>query len=217
MKKNLIKIIACPLVVLLLVLGTYSLAFGDNQDGSFYLGLSLVSNSIGTTDTSYSGDGETIYVPTLNSGTGFAITGGMNFAGGAFEIGYTNSSHNGNYQNTPFSATENIFDLNYKGFFNDSDQPLKPYWLGGVCVTGLVVKDGAVSASKSGNATYTGFGLNIGGGADYRLKSNLSLKAELLYRLVGYFSAEGMYTSGSLEDSFDGSGICCNIGMNYSF
>jgi hypothetical protein len=217
MKKNLIKIITCLLVVLLLVLGTYSFAFAETPGDSFYLGLSVVSDSIGTKDNSYAGDGETIYVPTLDSGTGFAITGGMNFSGEAFEIGYTNSSHNGSYQNTSFSATENIFDLNYKRFFTDSDQPLKPYWLGGLCITGLVVKDGAVSPSKSGNATYTGFGLNIGSGVDYRLKSNLSLKGELLYRWISYFSAEGMNTSGSLDDSFDGSGLCLNIGLNYYF
>jgi hypothetical protein len=221
MRNVVLKSISICFLILVFCLGIVSTSLADDD---FYLGISRVTNSIGTKDAHYYNYYEDYYVPTLQSAEGLTITGGIDFTQGALEFSFTSSSHEGSYkdiyQNTPYDATYNIFDINYKGFVSDSEK-IRPYWLVGLCITSLVVKDGYYDSywGSYDDATYTGVGLNLGGGIDLKILPKLSLKGEVIYRAVAYssVSTSDYYSDTSLPDTFGGSGFCYNVGLNFYF
>jgi hypothetical protein len=225
MKNVVLKGFIICFLTLAFCLGTISTSFAD--DG-FYLGISRVTNSIGTHDTSYSDyyNEEHFTVPTLQSGNGLSITGGIDFTEGALEFSFTSSTHAGDYyQGTTYNdgtynATYNILDINFKKFVSDSEI-IRPYWLVGFCITSLVVEDGYYDSYYHyyDDATYTGVGLNLGGGIDLKILPSLSLKGEVIYRAVAYSSAgtSDYYSDNPLSETFGGSGYCYNVGLNFYF
>lgn len=216
MKNVLCKSIAICVLTLALSLGVASFVFAAD----FYLGISQVNNTINTDEEIIQYYDEDFFIPALESGNGYAVTWGMEFTRFSLELGFTLSSHDGEYQGDSFDATYSIFDINFKKFLNHSEH-FRPYWLAGLCITSLDVEDGVNDYfyMKPGEATYTGVGLNIGGGLELRILPSMAFKGEFIYRLVSYTSVDGIDTTHSLDifDSFSGSGLCFNAGINLYF
>jgi hypothetical protein len=222
MKTFLFKVMVVCTFLLTLLLGITSLALADS---GFYLGVSYINNNPGA---GFNGDAvftDGVYQvgkPALQTGSGFSITGGLNFDIGALEFAYENSTHQGSghvgsYYNWDGTATLNVLDMNVKLFF-DNESSLKPYGLLGLSIPWIVLPGGEHDTGdvSTGDATYLGFGLNLGGGIDYKMVDRLHLKGEVIYRLAGYGSASGSNMgSGSLPDVVDGSGLCITVGVNY--
>ncbi|HEX3047900.1 MAG TPA: outer membrane beta-barrel protein [Bacillota bacterium] len=225
MKTFLIKSFATCLLVLALILGSASFALAN--DG-FYLGFSYVENNPG-----YGFDGDSIYSldgypysmgkPMLDPGAGFTITGGMVVNPIGLEMSYTNSSHFGSCYVGTYTwdgvASFNNIDFDMK-IFMDPESSLKPYLLLGMAIPWVVVKDGehdSTTDGVTGDCTYSGIGLNLGGGIDLEVSKELSIQGEAVYRLAGYSSASGTNVSGDLPEMFSGSGFCFTIGINYIF
>lgn len=219
MKNILSKVIVICILTLALSLGFTSFAFAD---ADFYLGISGVNNTINTEeDFIYIFDtDEYFYVPTLESGDGFAITFGIDFSDSVLEFGFTTSSHDGDYQGDPLDAIYNIFDINFKKFIGHSEH-FRPYCLVGLCATSLTIEDGVWDYfyKEYGDAKYSGVGLNIGAGLELKILPSMSFKGEYIYRLVKYTSADGIDTSNVLDlfDEFGGSGPSINVGINFYF
>lgn len=221
MKNFLVKSMVVCIFLLTLLLGITSFALADS---GVYLGLSYVNNNSGSGfngDTYFTDDVYRVGKPALQTGSGFAITGGMDFDIGVLEFAYENSTHRGSCHvggyNWDGTAKMNILDMNVKLFFNNENS-LKPYGLVGLSLPWIVVPGGEHDTGdiSTGDATYLGFGLNIGGGIDYEIEDKLHLKGELVYRLAGYGSASGSNMgSGSLPDFIDGSGLCITVGTRY--
>lgn len=218
MKNVLCKSIAICMLTLALSLGVASFVFAAD----FYLGISQVQNSLTTNEDIYVDNNETVYIPALESGNGYSITWGIEFTRFSLELGFTSSSHDGEYAGTSMDATYNIFDVNFKKFLSRSEH-FRPYWLAGLCITSLVVEDGYLDFGYYGygydydDATYTGVGLNIGGGLELKILPSMAFKGEFIYRLVSYSSVSGLDSTGVLDESFDGSGLCFNAGINLYF
>lgn len=225
MKTFLLKSTVVCIVLLAILLGITSLALADS---GVYLGVSYINNNPGG---GFNGDAvftDGVYwvgKPALQTGSGFAVTGGLNFDVGALEFTYANSNHHGSCHVGGLGgyhwdgiASLNVLDMNMKLFFNN-ESSLKPYGLFGLSIPWIVLPGGEhdISDASTGDATYLGFGLNLGGGIDYKLLERLNFKGEVVYRWAGYGSASGSNMgSGSLPDFVDGSGFCITVGAHYT-
>ncbi len=218
MKRIIHICLTASLLAMVLLLGLASFTYARPQ---FYLGVSQVYNSVNTDarDVQSYDDDETLYFPTLDSDYGASLTWGMEFRRFALEFGLTGSHHEGNNAaGLPIDADYGIFDVNFKKFIGHSPY-IKPYLLVGFCVTSLEVQNGAydVYYTDSGNANFTGIGLNLGYGLTLKLGDSIGLKGEVIYRSVAFTHASGMYEEGDLSDTLDGSGLCFNAGINLYF
>lgn len=215
MKRIIHICLTTSILVMVLLLGLTSFAYAAPE---FYLGLSQVYNSVNTEASQYDSDNETILAPALDPGNGLALTFGMEFPRCALEFGLAVSSHEGdNLNGRSMNADYGIFDANFKAFIGSS-RHVKPYFLVGLCVTSLVVEDGAYNDyyDEWGDATFTGAGLNLGWGMEVKF-SNVAFKGEVIYRTVEFTDVSGVEDSGSLSDSLDGSGLSVNAGINFYF
>ncbi len=218
MKRIIHICLTASLLAMVLLLGLASFAYARPE---FYLGVSQVYNSINTDakDFYFSNGYETEFdsIPALDPGNGLSLTLGMEFHGCALELGLTASSHDGvDSLGGPMDARYGIFDMNFKKFIGPS-QHFKPYILVGLCLTSLEVEYGSVNNYYgSGDATFSGVGLNLGYGLELKF-SNVAFKGEVIYRTTEFTDISGVDASGTLPSYVDGNGLCFNVGMNLYF
>ncbi len=81
----------------------------------------------------------------------------------------------------------------------------------------MTVEGGAFTASGDGDVTYTGRGLNIGGGLDYFLSRHLSAGGRLVFRYVRFDEADGIDHQGALSEKLNGNGFTLMINVAYHF
>src|SRR3990172_2133588 len=188
------------------------------KDG-FYLGLTVPYNTIdGDFDgkTFEVGEEEINIVPDIESNFGLGITLGGRFGKGAFELSYLRSSHDATWLGANFDVDYNLVNLDGKYYFL-ADKPMQPYLLLGLCLPWLVVKDGSANVDGDvDDATYTGIGLNVGGGIAYYFHPQVSINAGIVYRWIGYRHLSGVSESGSLDETLNGSGLNYIVGMTFT-
>lgn len=222
MKTFLLKFTMVWMILAALLFGINSFVLAD--DG-IYLGVSFVNNNPGggfNGDTYYTDSVYRIGKPALQSGNGFAVAVGGDFDFMGIDIIYANSSHPGSchigsYYNWDGTAALNELDINAKLFFNN-ESSFRPYGLAGLSIlwVNLPGAEHNTSDVSTGDATYLGFGFNLGGGIDYKILDRLNLKGEVIYRFGGYDSATGSSMgSGNLPETIDGGGVCISIGARY--
>jgi hypothetical protein len=210
------------MMAVVLLLGAAPLTMAE---GGFYADLSYVSNNPGSGfngDTYFTDSVYRVGKPALQSGGGFAVTAGIYAEIVALELTYANSSHSGSCHVGGYhwdgTANLNVLDLNMK-LFLDPESSVKPYGLFGLSFpwVNLPGAEHNTSDVATGDATYWGFGLNLGGGVDFKLAERFHIKGEVIYRWAGYGSAYGSNMgSGSLPDFVDGSGVNITIGAQYT-
>jgi hypothetical protein len=216
MRNYLLKGMVICLLTLVLCFGFVSLA---SAEVNFYVGVSDVQrNSIIMDETYYTNYDETIVVPSLNTGDGFAVNCGIEFPAGCLEFDLTSTSHSGDYRGDSLSATYSALDINFKKFIGSSKR-IRPYFLIGLSVDTLLIDDGAQDGYtfEYDDAVFTGTGINLGMGLDLKFNRHMSVKGEVLYRMISYTSVEGIYADYSLTDPLYSDSLSYSAGINIYF
>jgi hypothetical protein len=214
------------LLSLLLFSNSECFAFnGFYAKQGFYLGVTGNYNTIGgdfdgkTVEGSFN---EVVAVPKVDDALGVGIVLGYRAQKGAIELSYVRSQHDTTFLGYPLGdATYNTINVDGKYFFN-SDQPLQPFLLLGMCFPWLKVKNSSVSSEdfetlQSGDATFYGIGLNLGTGIAYYLNPRVAITGGITYRLNAYTGISGEVTSGKLDENLFGGGANINFGITYTF
>jgi opacity protein-like surface antigen len=114
-------------------------------------------------------------------------------------------------------ADYNMVNINGKYFFNMS-QPAQPFLMAGMNIPWLVVENGSANATTVGDGFFYGVGLNLGGGLSYYFTPRIVLNLALIYRVIGYYTAEGVNgTRDEIKDPLFGGGLGINTGMAFTF
>lgn len=129
-------------------------------------------------------------VPRLESSLGLGFGFGYRSESGLWEFAYTHSSPKMVLGGTPGLAGYTSLEINgwaipWKNI------PVQPYFLLGLCIPWLTVPDGARMGGSIYDATYTGAGVNVGGGLLLNLGKRLFLSGGIKYRYLGFFYVNG--------------------------
>jgi len=128
--------------------------------------------------------------PRLESGFGLGLGFGYRSEQGLWEFAYVHASPKMDLNGTPGMASYSSLEINgwaipWKNI------PIQPYFLLGLCFPWLTVPDGARMGGSVYDATYTGAGVNIGGGLLLNLGKRLFLSGGIKYRYLGFFYVNG--------------------------
>jgi opacity protein-like surface antigen len=209
----------------------------------FYIGLFGVHNTLKGDfkgeETLYNADEDKFaIVPEVESGNGWGILIGTRGGNGAIELSYQRSEHDVSFYDWESEADYNIVNLDLKGYLF-ADKPVQPYLLLGFGYHWLNVKDGifefeyAYSKTEYAysdnyydyyyttdyyttsyeDATFGGFGFNLGGGLACYITPKICINGGAAYRWVSFRTIDGS----DVEDSIDAKGIYFNVGMAYTF
>jgi len=194
----------------------------------FYFGGMGMINSMGGTDfdgdTYLIGDTEALFVPKVEGSLGFGALLGLRFNNSAaLELNYIRSEHDSSHSDAIADAnigntTFQMINFDVKVFLAPNN-PVQPYLLLGFGIPWLDVERGAeglVPPYYLGDATYTGTGLNLGGGLAVALSPNLALNAGITYRWIEYDTAEGIDLSGEIEDPLKSNVLSLNVGLIFT-
>jgi opacity protein-like surface antigen len=188
----------------------------------FYLGLGAAYNTIDG-DLNGSGallsDSDVIYLPDSNNAVGIDILTGYGINDWwAIELNLMSSAHRGRWGGLRGDVSYTSFSLNSKYSFSASSMT-QPYLLLGISNNLLIFKKGArnTATGEVDDATLSGIGVNFGTGIDTYFTPQLSLTLGVMYRFVDYTEARGVDTSGTIDDSIDGSGFSIILTSAYHF
>jgi len=207
------------LIALVMVLTVTSKA--EAKKG-FYIGAGATYNTINGDFDGHSGlEGgtEVIIMPDINNAFGFDVLGGYGISDHwAIELNFMSSGHRGTWETFSGDVSYSSFSVNGKYSLATSGT-VQPYLLFGVSYNGLMIKQGAADlfTGETGDATFTGPGLNFGTGVDIYVSPNLSLTPGVMFRYVDYTDAEGVHGSGSVSGGTDGSGLSLLLTAAYHF
>lgn len=155
-------------------------------------------------------------VPKVSSALGWGITLGYRSDNYALELGYLKSEHDATWAGLQSDVDYTMWNLDYKYFF--SEKRTQPFFLVGLALPKLVLKDGSVdSFGNVSDASFNGIGINLGIGLAHYLTEKLSLNGTAIYRLMSYGSASGAAGSQTLVDALGGSALNFNVGVMYTF
>jgi len=183
----------------------------------FFIGYGMAQVKIGgdMDGESYVGGGGSMEVmPDLTTETGGKYIIGFQSDIGSFEMGLTRSEHDGKWLGFDYPSTFSSLNLDYKFFLKDGF--VRPLLLFGVGFTSLKVKNGSTDLVIEKDATFHGFDLRLGGGAQFELTQHFVLDAQMVYRWGSYNSVDGI-ASGSIEDDVDGNGTTTSLELKYIF
>jgi hypothetical protein len=186
----------------------------------FYVGLSMPYVSMGHDfdgDTVFVGASDVVLVPEVDSEFGLGVSVGMRSAGVAFELNYLKSNHEATFAG--FTGDVEYQQIGFDVRLVHGRKEAQPYFLFGVFFPELVLKDGSATAGGSiGDASYRGFGGDLGAGLLYHLHPRFALDFGVLYRLALFGSAKGAAGSReTLDEDLLGGGPGITIGTTFTF
>jgi hypothetical protein len=221
---SLITRVIIPVLVFFFILNLSALGIEKKQPHKkeIYIGLNLPYNTIGSDFTGKlfltAPTGEIIMVPKIDGAIGFGcMIGyrhiGANKTGYAVEASYQLTMHDYSWMGFTGDATFGIINFDTKGIY--SSTPTDLYLLIGLAMPWIKVKDGAGLTTSGNNigyynetdAKYTGFGINIGGGAEIFLSPNVSLGGRAAYRWIRYSIGNGESGKFDISNGLGGSGM----------
>lgn len=226
MRRNqkLIKNMFFLVLVLGLLFGLASVSRAEANEEGMYFSLLGVQNSIGgdfNGKIAFANEKKTheCIAPEFDTDNGFGILiGGYNerIAG---EISYLCSSHETTYYHEiygeiPFDGEVELINLDLKLYMLKKLQTFKPYFLSGLTIPKITIDMGA---SGGGDAIYKGYGLNVGLGAEIRVRNKIGLEGSAVYRGMKMNRIEISGTEWEPEDSFIATGTTYSIRLNYYF
>jgi hypothetical protein len=213
------KVLGLGLVLILLTVGVQTMSMADEGEG-VYLELSFPYDAVkGDFDgeSFLTGGGEKLVLPRIESEFGYGIAlGGKISRNMAIELNYISSTHDSNWSGYYYRTGFRMIGADLKLFLSDSRRnSAKPYLILGAGIPTLVVKDGAFNGYIYGDATFTGYAYNLGGGIELRLDRNLAVIGEMIYRRIYFDHAEGIHSSGDIVDKLNGGALNYKIGITY--
>lgn len=211
--------IAGFLLIMALLFGIQTMVLAQNEE-LIYIGFSLPYNSVKGDFNGYNyltGGGENLVLPKIEGEYGFGATVGGNLDGNiCIELNYNRSVHDTFWDGDYYQATLNIIGCDLKLFLSDSTRnSAKPYFILGAGIPSLVVKNGASRDLWRGNATFTGFSYDLGGGMELRFDRHLAFTGEIIYRRIIFDTAETPDLLLPIQGQLSGSGVNYRMGITY--
>ncbi|MFH1826241.1 MAG: outer membrane beta-barrel protein [bacterium] len=173
----------------------------EEEKVTFSVGLLGTYNSIGSDfngTTSYvsSDNGTTVYVPKVSAGSGLGLISLIKIPTLPYDCGisYLTSSHSATWNAGAASGnvTYSLFNIDFYIPFMTQEK-LAPYYVLGMSMCGLTVPNGSENNSaQTGDATFTGAGLNLGLGTEYFLLPKLALRGETNFRFTMFSGVSGV-------------------------
>ena len=130
------------------------------------------------------------YVPHLNRGWALAVGIGGKSYGGTWDVSYLHSSQSVSYQDGVRTAVFQALEISGRSFFLKK-LFLHPYFLGGISIPFIHVRDGASYQGEALNASYFGAGLSVGTGVMLEIGPSLLLNVGATYRWLAFLYAYG--------------------------
>lgn len=170
-------------------------------------------------------NGENLIVPELQSDIGTGIVFGTRYPDDSkkntiehvTEMSYMWSNHRAKWMGAYGDVSNKVFSFDYRSHFQ-SDKKTQPFLNLGFAFCTLVVKDGASSGTKVGDATFNGYRFNIGGGISHSLSKHVLLNGNLIYNFGAYTTAKGVGREfGEIKDKLNVSGINPVLRLEYLF
>lgn len=178
--------------------------------GGDFEGNSVLQSSIGNT---------TIAVPKIETGYGGRISGGWRWEHGAVEGALQRTYHD--YDNLAGNSDRAIFtsfDIDGRVYVPFFTPRLKPSIVGGLSLPNLTLRHGSTDGNTTGDAHFFGYGLNLGGGAEYYVTRNLSIDLLALYHWTRFTDAAGQGTGyHSINDELSADGWTLGLGAAWTF
>lgn len=186
----------------------------------FFVGIGLSYNTI---HGDFDGEsilvapGEAFIVPSVENDYGPVFTLGWRSDQGAFELSYLHSTHDITWLGAKGEAEFSMINLDGKFFFL-RNQKLQPFFLFGIGLPWLKVKDGSTDLVSIDDATFNGLGLNIGTGFQYFVYPKVAITPGVTYRWITYSSVSGAGGDNvPIAEDLDGSGLYYNVGLVFIF
>jgi len=198
------------------------------ENGSFevetgtYLRALLPHTTIGGDfqgDTALVGWDEAILIPEFDDGSGYGLALGRRWKRVGLELSYMQTSHDASVVGLGWGeADAQMVDLNFKYFFRTSRR-LQPFLLLGLGSTWIDVPDASFdSAGEFDDASFSGSCANLGVGANYYLRRDLSIDIGLFHSWRSMNKVSGIHSdSQTLDDNLDASGVRAVLGLTYTF
>lgn len=155
-------------------------------------------------------------MPEHDNAAGFGLGFGFRGERDAIEFNWVQSEHDAELGTMSFDSTLDIFALEGKHFWRVQSK-LQPYFLLGVVLPHLDIKNGATDGTDISDGRFQGLGMHIGGGFAWFLSERISLDFEGLYRWAYFDEFRGGGVSREIDDDLDASGITARAGLTYSF
>lgn len=211
-------------LILGLLFGLASVSRAEVNEEGMYFSLLGVQNSIGgdfNGETAFANKEKTTacLAPEINTDMGFGILIGGYKERIAGEFSYLCSSHetifyDELYGEIPLDGEVELINFDLKLYIFKSLQAFKPYFLSGLVIPKITIDMGA---SGGGDAIYKGFGLNLGLGAEIKIRNKIGLEGSAVYRGMKINRIEISGTEWEPEDSFIATGTTYSIRLNYYF
>lgn len=181
-----------------------------------YLGVGVMQAELGDDfegNTALVGAFDTILIPDADDGTGYALAVGARSGDSAYEMSWEQTTHDGSILSTPAETESSALAFDYRRFYR-TESTVQPFWTLGFGLHWATLQDAASDGSSVGDADLFGFGLRGGGGVAMFLSDNLGLTLQALYRHVEFTTADGLVSSGSVDEGVDGSGLAFSLMAN---
>lgn len=130
------------------------------------------------------------FVPALERGAAFGLAAGFRRESSLWEFNIERSSFRGVLDGAAHETGLTGIELNGWGI-PWKHIALQPYYLLGLSFSLMSVADGARLNGLTSDATYSGFGLNVGGGVLANLGKRLFLSGGVKYRFLWFFYVNG--------------------------
>jgi hypothetical protein len=158
--------------------------------GGFYIEPMYSTNVVrGDFDgKSFLTDGSELFImPKFSDGSGLGVSAGWKSAGGTIGIYYYRAAHDVSYYGIPGTATFSAFGLIFTRQFL-LRSPVQPFILMTVNFPRIVVADGAVTEETTGDAAFTGGGVDLGAGLMIHVTPRLYVRGGAVFRglLIGW-------------------------------
>lgn len=229
---GILKIMGFWSMVFLFTLGSIPTVLAENNDDALngtYIGLTFLYNSIGGNfngDDYFDSGQELLFIPKVKSHYGFGVLVGIrvpyNNKNRAFasELGYYRSTHDYTlFEVEAGGAIFNMLTLNARLYFS-ANKAIQPFINGEIAYSWLIAKDCSITTIepiRTGNASYPGLLLGVGGGIAYYIHPKVSIDAGIIFRFFMCSNAKGVL--GETHDIESLLGISPNIilGIRYTF
>jgi hypothetical protein len=191
---------------------------GQSKDG-FYIGVGLTHSSIGGDFDGVSfvaGGGTVEAMPEIEDAFGIKYIVGFQSYIGAIDFSYNRSEHDGNWEGLEMSTVFETYNLDLKALLLRDYYSVRPFLAIGFGINRLTVEDGFTDGFFVADATFEGYALRIGGGAELSLHDQVSIDVMGLYRWERYDKVEGL-VEGDLPDNIDSHGATYSAEVKFIF
>jgi opacity protein-like surface antigen len=163
------------------------------------------------------GSKDTILLPDIDGGLGYGLFVGMGVSETAsWEISFMQTFHDGRWKGLKADVHYFMIDANGKLYFR-TGRALRPYGLAGFGLHIVDIHNGSTNGSDVGDGLLTGTAFNLGAGADYYLRPEVSIGGAAVLRYVLFRNARGVKSSGTIDDYIDGYGVSFILNTAYHF